>query len=101
MAKHRRSKEEGNNERIENLRGEIRKLRKQVQQLQKDNARLINRNASIEDLFEADCEYVEVPKSYKPHCPKCGRHDISIIEKLQAGKDYYICKHCDSRGPMK
>lgn len=101
MGKSKRSQEEGSSERIENLRGEIRKLRKQVQQLQKDNERLRNRNASIEEIFEDNCEYVEVPKSHEPRCPNCASKDVSIIEKLKAGKDYYICRKCDSRGPLR
>lgn len=101
---HRKVPEEKNRDRIEDLKAENRRLRKEVQQLRKHLNRTFQREEELKHLFEEveiNLNHSEIVET-KPQCPKCGSHDVNIVEKLRDNIDYYFCQnsHCNARGPV-
>lgn len=96
--------EERFKDRLEALRAENRRLRREVARLTKENNRIAGREEEIKDLFE-DIEAIREVEIEAEEtvfkCPHCKSKNVTIMEKLQGNKDYYVCNKCSARGPTK
>lgn len=104
--KHRSSKkvpEERSRDKYEDLKAENKKLRKQVLSLRKELSKMKNRDEDLKDIMEeyqTELEQVKIEDS-QFRCPKCQSLNVTILENIRPGVNYYSCGTCSARGPIK